>query len=333
MTAVEFKNIQKNFGDQKILKKIDLQISQGEFLVLVGPSGCGKSTLLRILAGLETPTEGDVLINGQSVLSKEPKDRDLAMVFQSYALYPHLSVFENLAFGLRLRGIGESEIKSRVQETADILKIQDLLDRKPKALSGGQRQRVALGRALVRKSSILLFDEPLSNLDANLRNQMRYEIKRLHQLTRSTIIYVTHDQVEATTLGNRIAVLNQGRIEQIDAAQKIYERPATTFVASFIVLPEINFLPGAPLGHPEAKIGIRPENISINPGPTKQTLEAQFDVCEYLGSSYLIYARYQDQIIRILSPRAIEITPGSTLHIEIPLEKSILFDKVTGAIL
>ncbi|GIL16827.1 MAG: sn-glycerol-3-phosphate import ATP-binding protein UgpC [Oligoflexia bacterium] len=333
MSFVEFKNIQKSFGDQKILQKIDLEISKGEFLVLVGPSGCGKSTLLRILAGLETPTEGDILVNGKSVLSKEPKDRDLAMVFQNYALYPHLNVFENLAFGLRLRQVSESEIQARVKETAEILQIQNLLERKPKALSGGQRQRVALGRALVRKTSILLFDEPLSNLDANLRNQMRYEIKRLHQLTKSTIIYVTHDQVEATTLGDRIAVLNKGHIEQVDSAHNIYEKPANTFVASFIGLPEMNFLPGDLVGRPGASVGIRPENISISAEPRSGALEAQFDVCEYLGANYLIYAQLQGQAIRLLSPHPPKTATGGKFFVSIPLEKSIFFDKVSGHLL
>ena len=244
MAEVRISGIRKSFGDVAVLHGIDTTIADGEFMVLLGPSGCGKSTLLRIVAGLEQQSGGDVSIGGRLVNEVEPKDRNIAMVFQNYALYPHLSVYDNMAYGLRVRGTPKPEIERRVQEAARILELGALLQRKPRQLSGGQRQRVAMGRAIVRDPQVFLFDEPLSNLDAKLRVQMRIEIKRLHQTIRTTSIYVTHDQVEAMTLGQRMIVMNGGRAEQIGTPADVYGRPATTFVASFIGSPPMNLLRG-----------------------------------------------------------------------------------------
>lgn len=326
MSTLECRNIRKDFGSTSVLKDINLSVKSGEFLVLVGPSGCGKSTLLRILAGLEQPTSGDILINGQSVLNVEPRNRDLAMVFQNYALYPHFTIYENLAFGLTLQNVPKAEIQKRVQEVAEILQIGVFLNRRPRELSGGQRQRVALGRAMVRKTKLILFDEPLSNLDAGLRAQMRYEIKHLHDLTGSTMVYVTHDQVEATTLGDRIAILNKGKIEQIAQAKDIYEKPANHFVASFVGTPEMNFLPGDLMSRPQVQIGVRPEDVLVGQGP----YQAQFELQEYLGAQYLIHARLKDRKIRILSPQARSEKRGDFFPVEIPVSKSHFFDKTTG---
>lgn len=326
MSSVECRNLKKDFSGTSVLKDISLQVKSGEFLVLVGPSGCGKSTLLRILAGLEEPSSGDVRINNKSVVGIEPRHRNLAMVFQSYALYPHLTVRENLAFGLKMQGTAKKEIDSRVDEVAETLQISALLERRPRVLSGGQRQRVALGRALVRKTKLILFDEPLSNLDASLRGQMRYEIKRLHALTGSTMIYVTHDQVEATTLGDRIAILNKGLIEQVAPAEEIYKRPANRFVASFIGTPEMNFLPGDLLHRPNTELGIRPEDFIVGQGD----FEAQFDLQEYMGSQYLIHARLGGKAIRILSAEPRTEKSGATFRIDLVATKTHLFEKQTG---
>jgi sn-glycerol 3-phosphate transport system ATP-binding protein len=242
MAEVRISGIRKSFGDVAVLHGIDTTIADGEFMVLLGPSGCGKSTLLRIVAGLEQQSGGDVSIGGRLVNEVEPKDRNIAMVFQNYALYPHLSVYDNMAYGLRVRGTPKPEIERRVQEAARILELGALLQRKPRQLSGGQRQRVAMGRAIVRDPQVFLFDEPLSNLDAKLRVQMRIEIKRLHQTIRTTSIYVTHDQVEAMTLADRLIVMNAGNAEQIGAPLAVYERPASVFVAGFIGAPAMNLL-------------------------------------------------------------------------------------------
>ena len=244
MAQVILENVVKRFGKTEVVHGVDLTIADTEFLVLVGPSGCGKSTLLRMVAGLEEISEGRILIDGKVVNDVAPKDRGCAMVFQNYALYPHMNVYKNMSFGLTIKGLSKPEIKSRVQEAANILGIEELLTRKPHELSGGQRQRVAMGRAIVRNPSVFLFDEPLSNLDAKLRNSMRTEIKRLHQKVRSTIIYVTHDQVEAMTLADRIVVMRQGAVEQIGTPLDLFERPANTFVAGFIGSPPMNLLEG-----------------------------------------------------------------------------------------
>jgi len=243
MADVALRSVVKRFDDVEAVRSIDLDIPNNEFVVLVGPSGCGKSTTLRMIAGLEEVTSGDILIDGELVNDLPPKDRDIAMVFQNYALYPHMTAYENMSFGLRLRKTAKAEIRQRVEHAARILDITDLLDRRPKALSGGQRQRVAMGRAIVRKPKVFLFDEPLSNLDAKLRVQMRTEIKRVHQKVKTTTVYVTHDQVEAMTLADRVVVMHKGRIEQIGPPQELYHRPRTRFVAGFIGSPAMNLIP------------------------------------------------------------------------------------------
>src|SRR6195952_1895950 len=243
MADVTLRKVVKRFDDVEAVRSIDLDIPDNEFVVLVGPSGCGKSTTLRMIAGLEECTSGDIFIGGDIVNDLPPKDRDIAMVFQNYALYPHMTSFENMAFGLKLRKFSKDEIRRRVDHAAKILDITELLDRRPKALSGGQRQRRAMGRALVRNPKVFLFDEPLSNLDAKLRVQMRTEIKRVHQKVKTTTVYVTHDQVEAMTLADRVVVMNRGQIEQIGAPNDLYHAPATRFVAGFIGSPAMNFIP------------------------------------------------------------------------------------------
>src|SRR5215469_9373963 len=243
MADVVLRNVVKLYDEVEAVREINLEIPDKEFLVLVGPSGCGKSTTLRMIAGLEEVSSGDVLIGGEIVNDLPPKDRDIAMVFQNYALYPHMTVFENMSFGLRLRKLPKAEIRARVEQAARILDITDLLERRPKQLSGGQRQRVAMGRAIVRNPKVFLFDEPLSNLDAKLRVQMRTEIKRVHQKVKTTTVYVTHDQVEAMTLADRVVVMNGGRIEQIGTPFELYHQPRTRFVAGFIGSPTMNFLP------------------------------------------------------------------------------------------
>src|SRR4029450_9953609 len=242
MASVHLKNVRKSYAGSQVIHGIGAEVADGEFIVIVGPSGCGKSTLLRMVAGLEEITSGEVVIGDRIVNALEPKDRDIAMVFQNYALYPHMSVFDNMAYGLRIRGFKNADIKTRVDRAAAILELASLLDRKPRALSGGQRQRVAMGRAIVREPAVFLFDEPLSNLDAKLRVQMRFEIQKLHRRLRTTSLYVTHDQVEAMTLADRMIVMNAGRAEQIGSPMEVYRNPATLFVAGFIGSPAINFL-------------------------------------------------------------------------------------------
>src|ERR687895_540342 len=243
MAQVSLRNVVKRFDDTEAVRGIDLDIADKEFVVLVGPSGCGKSTTLRMIAGLEDITGGEIAVDGEVVNDVPPKDRDMAMVFQNYALYPHMTVYENMSFGLRLKRYPKHEIARRVQEAARILDITELLDRKPRQLSGGQRQRVAMGRAIVRNPKVFLFDEPLSNLDAKLSVQMRTEIKKVHQTVKTTTVYVTHDQVEAMTLADRVVVMNRGKIEQIGAPNELYHKPATHFVAGFIGSPAMNFIP------------------------------------------------------------------------------------------
>src|SRR5579859_6728149 len=244
MATLELSGLRKSFGLIDVLQHIDLVLADGEMLVIVGASGCGKSTLLRLVAGLERPTAGQVLIDGSDVTSRDPSERDIAMVFQNYALYPHMSVFDNMAYGLRIRGLSKADIATRVARAAEILQLEPFLLRKPRQLSGGQRQRVAMGRAIVREPAAFLFDEPLSNLDAKLRVQMRLEIQKLHRELRTTSVYVTHDQVEAMTLADRMFVINAGTIEQNGAPIQVYDDPATQFVAGFIGSPSMNFLPG-----------------------------------------------------------------------------------------
>jgi ABC-type sugar transport system ATPase subunit len=265
MARVVLKNITKNFGSVEVLKGIDLEIEDGSFCVFVGPSGCGKSTLLRIISGLEDATSGVLEIDGKDVSHAEPVERGIAMVFQNYALYPHLTVRENIGFGLSLARRPKDEIKQRVDAAAASLKLEHLMDRKPKALSGGQRQRVAIGRAIVREPKVFLFDEPLSNLDAALRAQMRMELTDLHKKLGATMIYVTHDQVEAMTMADKIVVLNEGRIEQVGSPMELYNNPATTFVAGFIGSPKMNIYEGDIAASMGCKVyGIRPEHIELS---------------------------------------------------------------------
>jgi multiple sugar transport system ATP-binding protein len=321
MAQVALRNIVKTFDRTPAVQGIDLDISDREFIVLVGPSGCGKSTTLRMIAGLEEATSGEIYIGDQLVNDVPPKDRDIAMVFQNYALYPHMTVFENMSFGLRLKKFPKPEIRERVQAAARILDITDLLDRRPKQLSGGQRQRVAMGRAIVRNPKVFLFDEPLSNLDAKLRVQMRTEIKKIHQTVTTTTVYVTHDQIEAMTLADRVVIMNGGRIDQIGTPHEVYHKPRTQFVAGFIGSPTMNFLScrlvenGAGLtirlsdwlalpvpasrearyrprvGH-ELIFGLRPEHIREGRGdipPGMAAFEARLDVVEPMGMETMVY--------------------------------------------
>jgi multiple sugar transport system ATP-binding protein len=310
MAAIHLDQLRKVYPNgYTAVETFDLEIRDGEFLVLVGPSGCGKSTTLRMVAGLEDVSDGRILIDGRDVTEMAPADRDIAMVFQNYALYPHMSVRENMAFGLRMRKLPERVIEARVHEAAEILSVEQLLDRRPRELSGGQRQRVALGRAIVRQPKAFLFDEPLSNLDAKLRVQMRTELARLHAQLGTTMIYVTHDQVEAMTLGDRIVVMHQGRIQQVDAPMALYQRPANRFVAGFIGSPAMNVLPGVlgpggfrpdgstrelPLGsgYPSgsALLGLRPESLALDPH-LPMLDEVVLDVVEQMGHETLAYFR------------------------------------------
>jgi multiple sugar transport system ATP-binding protein len=337
MASVTYDHVTKHFGDVKAVNDLNITIEDKEFLVLVGPSGCGKSTALRCLAGLEDVTEGRILIGDQVVNDVAPKDRDIAMVFQSYALYPHMSVYDNMAFGLKLRKTPKEEIKRRVQEAAGMLGIQDLLDRKPRQLSGGQRQRVAVGRAIVREPKVFLFDEPLSNLDAKLRVETRANISKLHLQLQTTFIYVTHDQTEAMTMASRIAVINKGILQQIDTPQQLYDYPDNLFVAGFIGSPAMNFFP-AYLRKGDGKLfvdassfkveipadryetyasftdkpiifGIRPEDI-INPdfappGIIAQQIVAKVDVTELMGNEIFVYLKSGEHIfIARVDPRS-----------------------------
>ncbi len=328
MAAVEFRSVGKVFpGGVTALRDFTVTAEDGSFLVLVGPSGCGKSTSLRILAGLETPTSGSVWIGGRDVTDVSPQDRDIAMVFQNYALYPHMTVFDNMAFALRMRRIPGPEMNRRVEEAAGILEITALLGRKPRELSGGQRQRVALGRAIVRKPSVFLFDEPLSNLDAKLRVQMRSELARIHHRLGSTMIYVTHDQAEAMTLGDRIVVLRDGLIQQLAAPLELYDRPVNSFVAGFIGSPAMNFLElagggagragavssGQDLPEGAARIGIRPEDVvPLQAGPVSCVAE----VVEILGNEKIVYMRTDtgEPIVMRCDP-SVEASVGSVLRL------------------
>lgn len=342
MAKIQIENCTKIFGDLKILKGINLEIASGEFLVLVGPSGCGKSTLLRTLAGLETLDGGDLKVDGKSIAKLEPQDRDMAMVFQNYALYPHMNVAENMGFALKLQKKSKVEIAKSVNEIAELLQISHLLDRKPKELSGGQRQRVALGRALARQTNIVLFDEPLSNLDAHLRSQMRVEIKRLHQRLKPTMIYVTHDQMEATTMGDRIAVLKEGQIEQVGTPAEIYHKPRNLFIASFIGSPEMNFIEGELVQRmpwPEAKsganiLGVRPEALKIHQGalePNEIEMGSyEVELSENLGGQQMLHGSLEGQNVRILVDSTYKFSKDEKLRLKIDLTKAHLFDKSSG---
>jgi multiple sugar transport system ATP-binding protein len=358
MAGVTYDHVSKKFGDFTALNDLNIQVEDKEFLVLVGPSGCGKTTALRCLAGLEEVSDGRVLIGDQVVNDVAPKDRDIAMVFQSYALYPHMTVFDNMAFGLKLRKVPKTEIKRRVEEAAQILGIEQLLKRKPRELSGGQRQRVAVGRAIVREPKVFLFDEPLSNLDAKLRVQTRAEISKLHQRLQTTFIYVTHDQVEAMTMATRIAVMNKGVLQQLDTPQNLYDRPSNLFVAGFIGSPAMNFFPaklrkdgstmvvegGAfsvriPEGRTapyegivgkEIIFGIRPEDIHnptyAPPGIHAAPLEAKVDVTELMGNEIFLYlVNGNDSFVARVDPRT-RFSIGDRVQLVLNMDNFHIFD-------
>src|SRR5882672_2720800 len=291
MAGVSFRGVRKAYGDAEVIHGVTAEVADGEFMVIVGPSGCGKSTLLRMVAGLERITTGEIAIGHRVVNELEPKERDIAMVFQNYALYPHMSVYENMSYGLRIRGLSKTDIDARVRRAAEVLELQAFLERKPRQLSGGQRQRVAMGRAIVREPAVFLFDEPLSNLDAKLRVQMRAELQALHQRLATTSLYVTHDQVEAMTLAQRMIVMNAGRAEQIGEPLAVYARPATTFVASFIGSPPMNLVPRERGGKPVI-FGIRPEHLEPC-AESDAMLVPAVDLIEPLGADTLVYGRLE----------------------------------------
>jgi len=345
MASVAFSKVEKSFGNTKVLHGISLDIADGEFMVLVGPSGCGKSTLLRMLAGLEDISGGNIAIDGRVVNDVESKDRDIAMVFQSYALYPHLSVRDNMGFSLRLRDEKRDVIAERVGKAARILNLDPYLDRYPRELSGGQRQRVAMGRAIVRDPKVFLFDEPLSNLDAKLRVAMRSEIKALHQRLKTTTVYVTHDQVEAMTMADRIAVMNEGRIEQLGEPLELYDRPANLFVAQFIGSPAMNVFEGTygngmvrALGaywptHAKAQegqrvhYGIRPEHISLAQG---DGIRAQIEVVEPMGAETEILLKIGGQTLTLMSHGRASVGPGEQVSLAPQPAHAHLFDAESG---
>lgn len=332
MAEVRFENVRKVYsrGDAPAVEDFTLEVKDGEFLVLVGPSGCGKSTSLRMVAGLETPTSGRIFIGGRDVTNLPPKDRDIAMVFQNYALYPHMTVEENLSFALKLRRFPKSEIKRRVESAAETLGLKPYMGRLPKALSGGQRQRVALGRAIVREPAVFLFDEPLSNLDAKMRVEMRAEIIRLHNALGATMIYVTHDQTEAMTMGNRIVVMSSGRIQQVAPPLEVYERPANPFVAGFIGTPPMNLFP-AGIIDPQHIVGVRPEHIQLGAATVVQgekgTLTGTVDFVEPLGSETLVHVLLAGSrhlaVVRV--PGFATVRAGDAVSLVPDLSRSVLF--------
>jgi sn-glycerol 3-phosphate transport system ATP-binding protein len=360
VAEVEYRGVTRRFGaDVVALHGLDLTVADGEFLILVGPSGCGKSTALRLLAGLDKPTSGEIRIGGQDVTHLGPGERDIAMVFQNYALYPHMSVYQNLAYGLRQRRTPKREIDRRVRETALLLDIDELLDRKPGQLSGGQRQRVAMGRALVRRPQAFLLDEPLSNLDAKLRTQVRGDLKRLHRELPVTSIYVTHDQVEAMTLGDRICVMSNGEVQQIGTTDDIYNRPANTFVAGFMGSPPMNLAPGeirdgrvlvagvrlADLASPDRPVvvGVRPEDLQVRGPGTADSVPARIDFCEPLGSHVLVHALVDagaaasgpgasaaPTTVIVQAPPGTALEPGAQIGLTASPDKTYVFDAETG---
>lgn len=325
MSNVILKNLVKVYDKKRVINNINLEIKDKEFIVLVGASGCGKSTVLRMIAGLEDITDGEIYIGDKKVNDVHPKDRDIAFVFQSYALYPHMTVRENIAFGLKMRKVDKKIIEEKVKQAAEILDLNEYLDRKPKQLSGGQRQRVALGRAIVRNPKVFLMDEPLSNLDAKLRVQMRSEIKKLHEKLQTTFIYVTHDQTEALTMGDRIVVFNNGVIQQVDTPENIYNNPANTFVAGFIGAPQMNFIDGNLLGLGDYIVGVRPEKM-ISGGEIKLTVDV--DMTELLGSEKIAYFNVGDK--KCSAKLDADFQLGKTLDLSINREDVYLFDKQTG---
>jgi len=347
MATVELKGVKKRFGSTDVIHGIDMEIADGEFIVIVGPSGCGKSTLLRMVAGLETITDGEIAINGSRVNEKEPMDRDIAMVFQNYALYPHMSVRQNMAYGLKIARVPKPEIERKVAEAAKLLQLEPYLDRKPRELSGGQRQRVAMGRAIVRQPAVFLFDEPLSNLDAKLRVQMRLEIRELQSKLGITSLYVTHDQVEAMTMADRMIVMNAGVAEQIGTPLEVYERPRTLFAGTFIGSPSMNTVPGTVAGGAvtlgngaviacssrhdgPATVGIRPEHLHVDPdGP----LEVEVTLTEPLGATTLLHGKLKGvEGVFTASLQGVHTKDSGThtVRFSIPAEDIHLFDPATG---
>jgi len=343
MTEIQLNAVNKQFGNVQVLKDINLNFKDGEFVVLVGPSGCGKSTLLRMIAGLETITSGDLIFGEDRVNDLEPRERDIAMVFQSYALYPHMSVERNLGFSLEIRKRGAAEKQEKTAKASGILGLNQLLDRLPKALSGGQRQRVAMGRAIVRDPKIFLFDEPLSNLDASLRIEMRIEIAKLHHKLKTTMVYVTHDQVEAMTLADRIVVMNAGRVEQVGTPLDLYSKPNNLFVAGFLGSPKMNFvdhtnkalhLPKTSL-HQDAKTyGIRPEHVSVAAADKKANLIGVVEVVERLGSDTMFYLNYGSEnpfVVRV--PGIDQTQVGEKIGVLFQQENLHRFDQSGSAII
>jgi sn-glycerol 3-phosphate transport system ATP-binding protein len=326
MAAVSLRDVRKSYGDLQVIHGVNMEIADGEFIVILGPSGCGKSTLLRMVAGLEVISAGEIAIGGRVVNDLEPTDRNIAMVFQNYALYPHMSVYDNMAYGLRIKGFDKAEIDRRVQNAASILDLQ----RKPRQLSGGQRQRVAMGRAIVRDPAVFLFDEPLSNLDAKLRVQMRAELQSLHRRLRTTSLFVTHDQIEAMTLAQRMIVMNAGRAEQIGAPLEVYEKPATTFVASFIGSPPMNLIPQERAGKPVI-FGIRPEHLEPC-GDADANLVLEVDLVEPLGADTLVYGHIQGGEARVAARMhaSMDARPGR-LALRYDPARAHYFDPQSGA--
>ena len=330
MPRLVLSDISKRYDDVIALDNVSFEVQDGELLVLVGPSGCGKSTTLRLIAGLESLQAGKIALNGADITTTAPKDRDIAMVFQNYALYPHMTVRQNLGFGLKMKKMSSSEIESRVKETAEALDIESLLDRKPGQLSGGQKQRVAVGRAMIRKPAVFLFDEPLSNLDAKLRVTLRNELIRLHQRLAATILYVTHDQIEALTLGDRIAVMKDGQIQQLGTPQQVYNEPANTFVASFIGHPAMNLVPPSVfrLETDATLVGIRPEHLIIsvnNPASIPGTISAR----QNTGADSFLTGKFKEWEITVRAPADTRLNVGDTIEI-IPVVENLHFFNQTG---
>jgi sn-glycerol 3-phosphate transport system ATP-binding protein len=335
MASISLRNVVKRYGSGAkavpVIHGVNAEIAHGEFIVIVGPSGCGKSTLLRMVAGLEEITGGEIAINNKVVNHIEPSDRDIAMVFQNYALYPHMSVFDNMAYGLKIAKVPLEEIKARVDKAARILEIGPFMQRKPRELSGGQRQRVAMGRAIVRQPQVFLFDEPLSNLDAKLRAQTRLEIQKLHRELGITSLFVTHDQVEAMTLAQRMIVMNAGVMEQFGTPEEVYTRPATTFVASFIGSPPMNLLKNAPDAKAGTITGVRPEHLDITPTGWALTVDA----VEMLGAERLVYGRWAhgaaDELVIIRTEESQAVPSlGATLHVTPRANRVHHFDATNG---
>ncbi|MEI7376153.1 sn-glycerol-3-phosphate import ATP-binding protein UgpC [Dickeya chrysanthemi] len=353
MACLKLQAVTKSYdGKTQVIRPIDLDVADGEFVVMVGPSGCGKSTLLRMVAGLEQTTSGDIYIGDERVTDKEPKDRGIAMVFQNYALYPHMSVYDNMAYGLKIRGFGKEQIRQRVEEAARILELQPLLHRKPRELSGGQRQRVAMGRAIVREPAVFLFDEPLSNLDAKLRVQMRLELQQLHKRLKTTSLYVTHDQVEAMTLAHRVIVMNKGVAEQIGAPAEIYRKPASLFVAGFIGSPAMNLWAGQvsadgsrvalsadfslplPVAKPEwqgraVTLGMRPEHI-LQSTADADGVPLVVETLELLGADNLAHGKWAGQNIVVRLSHEHCPAVGETLWLTLPAVSWHIFDSQSG---